>query len=1138
MKNSVHLAKGWYGLLAVLFFPFFLQAQTASVGDFVFRDANANGIQDVGESGISGVFVMLTTCGGDYVTHTTTDAAGAYLFTNVAAGSYKIKFALLPGYLGYSPMHQGDDDALDSDVVPGWTAFTECFDVTGQNDLTIDAGFVPDASTATEVTIACGADMNISATTTKNMTRAYFGDKQNNAVVVVNVEDFEKAGFVPTGHLVTYTADKVANTGKLYAVNRGSDAIDVIDGISLELTHTIPMAHYPRSAESVNTTLGLVAVTGMNKPMVSIIDMQTDEVVATVGSSEITYPVSHNHTGSHACGHPFWLDAHHFILPDRGNLMLYCYSIYQVNGNWETTLLSTTITPSPVHQIIPRKGHYFGPNNLFYASAEGMSKEGPNNVSPSLLELKFTPGQGLTINRALALTKSGVAVAEMGGHHGDFHPFEKKIYIGSREGTLFVVDYENMMIHSTIQAGNGIGHVKMIPSKNLAIAINHKDVFVTVIDLLTNTKIADVIVSPSTDLVGQTTLQAHPKYFVKGDKFYSFTSYDGNFYELDLNTLAVSRVLHLGGKPSQGAFVPVTLDAAPVTWAEPTASSTCSGDVTLTQISGPANGSMVPQGNHIITYVATDQCGNTDTCQFNLVVSPQQPAGPADIGNIVFSDNNGNGLQDAGELGVPDVFVMLMNCAGDYITHTTTDADGHYLFAQIAPGTYKVKFALKTGYQYSPTDAGNDDALDSDVLPGWSGHTACFDLSGTDRMDIDAGFVPDVPPSGEITMNCTPDKTVVLPQGQSSILVNWSEPTATTTCQSGGLVLAQTAGPLNGSSLTEGVYSIAYEATDACGNLESCSFMVAVNGSQLASVSNQVWEDLNGNGIQEAGELGISGVFVMLTDCDENWLDNVFTDANGHYQFDDLVPGYYKIKFALLPNYIFAPTNAGNAEELDSDVLPGWRGFTACFNLASGENRTDIDAGFISDGTNGYVQSSDKFIELSLQQNRFTATLSWQNNTGDINTFFLVERAMDGGRFVPLAQVKQESNTQKNVSFDFQDFEPLAGKNTYRVRAITQTGDNLFSNVVAATFESRNDVTIYPNPTSDYVMVDLLPFKGLGVSISITNNLGQVVKAVYFPKADAAPKRIDLGLLKAGVYHVLIENGQGHIVDKSLIISK
>src|SRR5262249_46911194 len=59
--------------------------QPVTVGDFVWNDTNANGIQDSGEAGINGVTLTLTgtTGAGASITRTTTTAGnGGYLFSN------------------------------------------------------------------------------------------------------------------------------------------------------------------------------------------------------------------------------------------------------------------------------------------------------------------------------------------------------------------------------------------------------------------------------------------------------------------------------------------------------------------------------------------------------------------------------------------------------------------------------------------------------------------------------------------------------------------------------------------------------------------------------------------------------------------------------------------------------------------------------------------------------------------------------------------------------------------------------------------------------------------------------------------------------------------------------------------------
>ena len=63
-----------------------VQATDGSIGDTVWSDTNGNGKQDSGEKGIAGATVRLTI--GGVTIDATTDANGAYLFTDLPAGIY------------------------------------------------------------------------------------------------------------------------------------------------------------------------------------------------------------------------------------------------------------------------------------------------------------------------------------------------------------------------------------------------------------------------------------------------------------------------------------------------------------------------------------------------------------------------------------------------------------------------------------------------------------------------------------------------------------------------------------------------------------------------------------------------------------------------------------------------------------------------------------------------------------------------------------------------------------------------------------------------------------------------------------------------------------------------------------------
>lgn len=113
---------------------------------------------------------------------------------------------------------------------------------------------------------------------------------------------------------------------------------------------------------------------------------------------------------------------------------------------------------------------------------------------------------------------------------------------------------------------------------------------------------------------------------------------------------------------------------------------------------------------------------------------------PASVGDKVWLDVNQNGIQDGGENGVSGVVVKLYTCSNTLINQTTTDINGNYLFTNLNPGSYYVKFMLPTGYLFSPKDQGSNNNVDSDA-DIITGKTVCFTLnSGQTDLSWDAGI--------------------------------------------------------------------------------------------------------------------------------------------------------------------------------------------------------------------------------------------------------------------------------------------------------------------------------------------------------------------------------------------------------------
>ncbi len=110
-----------------------------SIGDFVWNDANTNGVQDAGELGIAGVIVNLLDGSGVLLTSTTTDADGHYRFGGLVAADYIVEFVLPADTWEFSDADQGADDTVDSDAgVAGRSGIISLAE--GAGELTIDAG--------------------------------------------------------------------------------------------------------------------------------------------------------------------------------------------------------------------------------------------------------------------------------------------------------------------------------------------------------------------------------------------------------------------------------------------------------------------------------------------------------------------------------------------------------------------------------------------------------------------------------------------------------------------------------------------------------------------------------------------------------------------------------------------------------------------------------------------------------------------------------------------------------------------------------------------------------------------------------------------------------------------------------------
>ena len=250
------------------------------------------------------------------------------------------------------------------------------------------------------------------------------------------------------------------------------------------------------------------------------------------------------------------------------------------------------------------------------------------------------------------------------------------------------------------------------------------------------------------------------------------------------------------------------------------------------------------------------------------------------LGDTVFLDDDNNGVQDAGEAGIAGVEVQLLDANGGFIASTTTDANGEYIFEDLAAGDYIVAIS----------DAGNSPL---DGLVSSDGNGAAPDPD--DDVDLDdngdpaAGFASI---SAPVTLGDAAE-----PTGEAAEDGTWAD-------------------ALSNLTVDFGFYEPEPEPDPPV-------FVPPVEPEPepdpLVGLGTTVWFDANNNGVQDAGEQPLAGVTIELLDDTGAVIATTTTNANGDYEFTDLPEGTYTVKVPA-SNFVAGGPLEGHVTSDGNDV--------------------------------------------------------------------------------------------------------------------------------------------------------------------------------------------------------------------------
>ena len=366
------------------------------------------------------------------------------------------------------------------------------------------------------------------------------------------------------------------------------------------------------------------------------------------------------------------------------------------------------------------------------------------------------------------------------------------------------------------------------------------------------------------------------------------------------------------------------------------------------------------------------------------------------IGDFVWHDVNGNGIQDAGEPGIDGVTVKLLDSNGNVKATTTTgigpmNQHGYYEFSEAAfarkgqdttvfvgfcAGTWQVQVDTTTlpagfiptltnapgsnaGNDSNPnpstvvlaTDISKDFTHDFGFRSGAIGHIGDFVWHDQDRDGVQDAGEPGID-----------GVTVSLRDGGTDALL------ATTVTGPNGfylfsgllpgsykVVVDETTLPA-GSGFTRTIAGQGTPATDSSDTPVFVTLTLAQMDDHTidfgyvtpctGSIGDFVWYDQNQNGIQDAGEPGVGGVTVNLRDAaTDAILQTTTTAGDGSYHFNGLC-GTFKVEIDLttVPSGMSETQVGAPGSTVANDSNPNGD----LVSVADGETNNTIDFGLVA----------------------------------------------------------------------------------------------------------------------------------------------------------------------------------------------
>jgi hypothetical protein len=129
----------------------------------------------------------------------------------------------------------------------------------------------------------------------------------------------------------------------------------------------------------------------------------------------------------------------------------------------------------------------------------------------------------------------------------------------------------------------------------------------------------------------------------------------------------------------------------------------------------------------------------------------------------------------------------------------------------------------------------------------------------------------------------------------------------------------------------------------------------------------------------------------------------------------------------------------------------------------------------------------------AVKQNN-TVGLKWETSSGMNSNYFDVERSTNGTTWGSIGTV-QAGSSSASQQYTFTDATPVKGINYYRIKQVSVTGQVEYSLIRIVNFNTKDLITILPNPTKDRVYISTSGADPIR-SVQVYSNEGKLLQTV------------------------------------------